>query len=88
MPITINYFAEGVLRKVYRFFPKYYVRIGDEWIATIIRVRSTRGSEKQYVFETQMRVLKSKKGAPRLFVDPSRDPQLKGYDISSLFFTD
>ncbi|MCH8844164.1 MAG: hypothetical protein IID61_14485 [SAR324 cluster bacterium] len=88
VPITINYFAEGVLRKVYRFFPKYYVRIGDEWIATILRVRSTRGSEKQYVFETQMRVLKSNKGVPRLFVDPSRDPQLKGYDISSLFFTD
>lgn len=87
VPITINYYAEGVMRKVYRFFPKYYVRIGDQWIATIIRVRTTRGSEKQYVFETQMRVLQNKKGVPLLFLDPSRDPKLKGYDIPSLFFT-
>lgn len=88
VPVTTNYFADGTLRKVYRFFPKYYVKIGGQWIATIMRVRTTQGSEKQYLFETQVRVLPDGKGGILLFPDPSSDPQLKGYDIHSLFFTD
>ena len=31
VPIMANFFAEKVLRKVYRFFPKYYVKVEGKW---------------------------------------------------------
>ncbi|MDH5751839.1 MAG: hypothetical protein OEZ59_05415 [Deltaproteobacteria bacterium] len=84
---SIEFFSEGVVRKVYRIFTKYYIRIGDDWVATIFRVRSTVGSEKDYLFETQVRILPDETNKPTLYLDPSLDPKLKGYDINSLFFT-
>ena len=85
--MMINFYAEGVLRKVYRFFPKYYIKLGKNWLATIIRVRTTQGSEKKYLFETQLRVLTNKNNELRLYLDPAADPNLKGYNVKSLFFT-
>ncbi|MCZ6534294.1 MAG: hypothetical protein O7A08_15190 [SAR324 cluster bacterium] len=87
IPITVNYLAGGSLRKVYRFFPKYYVQLNGQWIATIIRARTTRGSEKRYIFETQIRVLSGGGKQPRFYFDPKDDPVLSGQSIERLFNT-
>lgn len=86
VPVTVNFFADNTLRKVYRFFPEYYVKVAGRWVATIVRIRTTSGSEKDYVFETQVRVLPDQSGGLQLFTDPAKDPKLAGYDPASLFF--
>lgn len=85
VPITINYLAEGVLRKVYRFFPKYYAKVGGQWVATIIRVRSTQGSEKKYVFETQIRIRTNRAKQYLIYLDPGKDPALRGASLDDIF---
>ncbi|MBS1255208.1 MAG: hypothetical protein MAG581_01008 [Deltaproteobacteria bacterium] len=87
VPIMVNFFAEKVLRKVYRFFPKYYVKVGGQWFSTVMRVRTTQGSEKKFVFETLTHVDK-KKGKLKLYLDLSDDPALKNVPFESLFSTD
>ena len=87
VPITMNFFSSKVMRKVYRFFPKYYIRVENQWFSTVLRVRTTQGKEKSYVFETLVHVSKEGKKL-RLFTDALRDPYLKGVSADSLFITD
>ena len=87
VPITMNFFSSKVMRKVYRFFPKYYIRVENQWFSTVLRVRTTQGKEKSYVFETLVHVAKEGKKL-RLFTDAMRDPHLKGVSADSLFITD
>ena len=87
VPITMNFFSSKVMRKVYRFFPKYYIRVENQWFSTVLRVRTTQGKEKSYVFETLVHVAKEGKKL-RLFTDALRDPYLKGVSADSLFITD
>jgi len=87
VPIMANFFAEKVLRKVYRFFPKYYVKIGGKWFSSVMRVRTTRGSEKKFVFETLIHVDKNK-GKLKLYLDLTDDPALKNVPPESLFSSD
>ena len=87
VPIMANFFAEKVLRKVYRFFPKYYVKVGGKWFSSVMRVRTTRGSEKKYIFETLIHVDKNK-GKLKLYLDLTDDPVLKNVPPESLFSSD
>ncbi len=87
VPIINNYFAQKVLRKVYRFFPKYYIKLKDEWVATVTRVRTTKGSEKKYTFETLVKVLKNKKKKHQIYLEPMGDPALKKANIRLIFNT-
>ena len=87
VPIMANFFAEKVLRKVYRFFPKYYVKVGGKWFSSVMRVRTTRGSEKKYLFETLIHVDKNK-GKLKLYLDLTDDPVLKNVPPESLFSSD
>ncbi len=87
VPITINFFKNKVLRKVYRFFPKYYLNIEGQWVSTVLRVRSTKGNEKKYDFETLIYVEKNN-GKHLLYLDISKDPVLKDIPVETLFITD
>ena len=87
VPIMANFFAEKVLRKVYRFFPKYYVKVGGKWFSSVMRVRTTRGSEKKFIFETLINVDKNK-GKLKLYLDLTDDPVLKNVPPESLFSSD
>ena len=87
VPIMANFFAEKVLRKVYRFFPKYYVKVGGKWFSSVMRVRTTRGSEKKFIFETLIHVDKNK-GKLKLYLDLTEDPVLKNVPPESLFSSD
>ena len=87
VPITMNFFSSKVMRKVYRFFPKYYIRVENQWFSTVLRVRTTQGKEKSYVFETLVHVAKEGKKL-RLFTNVLGDPHLKGVSADSLFITD
>ena len=87
VPIMVNFFAEKVLRKVYRFFPKYYAKVGGKWISTVMRVRTTQGNEKKFIFETLTHIQK-KNGKLKLYLDFSADPDLKNVHPESLFSTD
>jgi len=86
VPITMNYFSKKVLRKVYRFFPKYYVQLDGQWFSTVMRVRTTQGSEKKYKFETLVNVLKKNKQY-LIYPDLTQDPSLKNITPDSLFIT-
>lgn len=74
--VTTNYFADNVLRKVYRFFPKYYKQIKGEWISTVSRVRTVAGKEKKFSFETLIFVQKKGKNAYELYTDPKEDKKI------------
>ena len=87
VPITMNFYSSKVLRKVYRFFPKYYIKLENQWFSTVLRVRTTQGKEKSYVFETLVHVAKEGKKL-RLFTNALKDPYLKGVSADSLFITD
>ena len=87
VPIMANFFAEKVLRKVYRFFPKYYVKVGGKWFSSVMRVRTTRGNEKKFIFETLVHVDKNK-GKLKLYLDLTDDPSLKNVPPESLFSSD
>jgi len=86
VPITVNFFNKGVLRKVYRFFPKYYVKVKGQWFSTVMRVRTTKGREKAYLFETLLHIPRSK-GRPQLYLNPKKDPALRVVSLDSLFAT-
>ena len=87
VPILLNFYAEKVLRKVYRFFPKYYVKVDNQWFSSVMRVRTTLGNEKKFIFETLTHVAK-KKGRLKLYLQISDDPDLKNVPTESLFSTD
>lgn len=85
VPITINFFSDNSLRKVYRFFPKQYFLVDGEWIATALRVRTVEGVEERFVFETLIQVLSQPDGSPQIFLDPKKDPKLQKSDYQRLF---
>ena len=87
VPIITNFFAKKVMRKVYRFFPKYYVKVGGKWFSSVMRVRTTHGSEKKFIFETLIHLDKNK-GKLKLFLDLTDDPGLKNVPPESLFSSD
>ena len=87
VPIMANFFAEKVLRKVYRFFPKYYVKVEGKWFSSVMRVRTTRGNEKKFIFETLINVDKNK-GKLKVYLDLNDDPVLKNVPPESLFSSD
>jgi len=87
IPIMMKLYAKGVLRKVYRFFPKYYIQLKGQWLSTVTRVRTTQGSEKKFTFETMVLVQKDKNKKYRLYLDPMKDPALKKTDPGMLFRT-
>lgn len=87
VPIMMNFFADKVLRKVYRFFPKYYVKVDGQWFSTVMRVRTTLGKEKKFIFETLTNVDK-KNEKLKLYLNISDDPELKNVPPESLFSTD
>ena len=87
IPVIMNYFSKEVLRKVYRFFPKYYIQLDGEWVSTVTRVRTTKGSEKRYVFETLIYVQKNQAKKYLIHLDPKKDPLLKGANWKTLFNT-
>ncbi|MBF0351986.1 MAG: hypothetical protein HQM11_13215 [SAR324 cluster bacterium] len=78
VPLMVQFYNQNVLRKVYRFFPKYYVKINDQWLATVIRIRSVAGDEQNYLFETLVYVSKDTHNNYRLFTDPAKDPLING----------
>lgn len=84
--VKSNYYSEGILRKVYQFFPKYYTLIKGEWVSTVSRVRTVNGNPNKYSFETLINVLKDKKGDYLLYMTPKDDPKI-GSRISTLFNT-
>ena len=87
IPIMMKFYAKGVLRKVYRFFPKYYIQLKGQWLSTVTRVRTTQGSEKNFTFETMVLVPKDKNKKYQLHLDPAMDPTLKKANIGMLFRT-
>ena len=84
--IKTNYYADGVLRKVYQFFPKYYTKIKNEWVATVSQIRTVQGNLKKFSFETLVSVKKNAKKAYLLYLSPSEDPKVSKR-ISTLFNT-
>ena len=86
IPVTLNFFTDGILRKVYRTFPKYYLQIDDQWISTVLRVRSTQGNEKAFVAETLVYVQRDGNKYD-LYLDSKNDPKLKNTNPSNLFIT-
>ncbi|MGK5091102.1 hypothetical protein WDW89_03680 [Deltaproteobacteria bacterium TL4] len=87
VPVILNYYATKVLRKVYRFFPKYYVQRDGQWFSTVMRVRTTLDDEQKYVFETLVHVLKTQTDHLELYLNPMEDPVLKNIDFDMLFNT-
>lgn len=84
--LTANYYAEGALRKVYRYFPKYYVQVDGEWMSMVTRVRTVAGSEKKYSFETMVIIEKSGKTF-KLYLNPKKDPALKAMNFNLIYNT-
>ncbi len=85
--VTINFFSGKTLRKVYRFFPKYHVKIDGQWVATVVRVRTTQGKESAYLFETLLNVARDSNNRYMLYVDLKKDPRLKSGKYGFLFNT-
>jgi hypothetical protein len=87
VPITINLFSNQILKKVYRFFPKYMILLDGQWISAVARVRSVTGKEKNFSFETLVYVKKDGDDY-QLYLRPEKDPILKGTPIDMLFRTE
>jgi len=87
IPLLINFYAQDQLRKVYRFFPKYYTKIDNFWYSTYARVRTTINSEKKYKFETIVKVLKDRKNNFQLYGNPEKDPMVRDYIQGEIFKT-
>lgn len=87
VPIIINYYSQNTLVKVYRFFPKYYKKIDNEWVSTVSRVRSVNGSEKRFSFETLTYVKKDIDNNYFLYTQPADDPLISRSNINQLFNT-
>ena len=86
--VTVNLFSKKILRKVYRFFPKYHVKIDGNWIATVVRVRTTQGKEKSYLFETLVSVNRDQDGKYMLYTELKKDPRLSSANVNFLFNTE
>ena len=87
MFIKINYYAENVLRKVYRFTSKKYVAFDGRSLATEIKVRSTQGSEKKYSFETKLTIGKTNIKL-NAYANPDQDPFIENMPLDVLFAHD
>ena len=87
VPIIINFYSKKILRKVYRFFPKYYIKLENKWYSTVLRVRTTENKEKIYIFETLVHVVKDGK-KHRIYTNITNDPNLKNISEDMLFITD
>lgn len=84
--LQIRFYSQKILRKVYRMSPKHFTQVGDDWVATDIKVRTVQGSEKKYTFETRITMLK-KGGEFVASPDPANDPYLDGTSMDVLFST-
>lgn len=84
--VVANFMAEGALRKVYRYFPKYYVQVDNDWMSMVSRVRTVAGNEKKFSFETMVIIEKSGKSF-KLFLDPKKDPGLKRMNFNLIYNT-
>ncbi len=84
--IQIRYFAQNVLRKVYRLSLKQFIQVNEEWVSTDIKVRTVQGSEKKYTFETRIKVVRDN-GKHVAYPDPTADPYLDGTPMNVLFST-
>ena len=85
--VFANYFSEGALRKVYRYFPKHYRQIDGEWMSMVSRVRTVAGNEKKFSFETLLIIQRRGKKTYQLYLDPKKDPSLKKADFSLIYNT-
>lgn len=84
--VKVNYYASNILRKVYRYPPKRYIKLNNSWLASDIKVRTTQGSEKKYNFETRVKINQKKKKFQAY--DPlESDPYIKGTSLDILFST-
>ena len=88
VPILNHYQAQSALRKVYRFFPMCYIKLKDEWVATVTRVRTAQGSEKRYSFETMVKVTENKQKKYQIYLEPKQDPLLKKANLRLIFNTE
>ncbi len=88
IPIMINFFAGNRLFKVYRFFPGYYIKVEDNWYSTLFRARTTLGNEKQYIFETLIKIKKDNDGNYHIYPQPEDDPYIQKGNYDDLFNTD
>ncbi len=88
IPITMNFLQNERLYKVYRFFPRYYIKIENKWYSTYFRSRTTIDSEKRYIFETVMKIVKDKRGNYHLYPKPEKDPLINKSNYNDLFKTD
>ena len=61
-------------------------QIDDQWISTVLRVRSTQGNEKAFVAETLVYVQRDGNKYD-LYLDSKNDPKLKNTNPSNLFIT-
>lgn len=85
--ILMNMFSGKVLRKVYKYSPKYFIKFDAGWMSTVTRVRTVKGKWKKYSFETLVIVKKNKKKKFMLYTNPTTDPNLKNTDLDLLFNT-
>ncbi|MBF0239862.1 MAG: hypothetical protein HQM12_19350 [SAR324 cluster bacterium] len=85
--ISMSFLADKILRKVYRYFPKYYIQIEGEWMSTVSWVRTVKGREDQPTFETMIVVKKDDSKKYMIYNDPKTDPILKGLDFGTVYNT-
>lgn len=84
--IKSNYYADGILKKIYQFFPKYFSKVKGQWLAMVSRVRTVNGDAKKFSFETLISVKKSANKDYLLFLSPTEDTKVSKR-IKTLFNT-
>ncbi|MCV6608746.1 MAG: hypothetical protein OIF32_11070 [Campylobacterales bacterium] len=85
LPVARHYFEKGVLKKVYNFFPREYKKIDGKWMATVVRVRSVEHKEKNYQFETVVKIKRDSKYKYMLFDDITKDKKINSVPVEELF---
>jgi hypothetical protein len=88
LPIVRNFYEGKTLKKVYRFFPKDYKKVNNQWMATVMRVRSVNGKERKYEFETIVKIKRNSKYKYLFYDKIEKDTLLEGASVDSLFKVD
>lgn len=83
--ILMKMSSKGTVRKMYKYSPKSIKKFGNDWMATVTKVRTVQGKWKRYSFETKVTVKKNKKKKMMLYLDPVKDPKMKKMDKSIIF---
>lgn len=83
--ILMNLKSKGTVRKIYKYSPKNFVKIGQEWMSTVSRVRTVNGKWKRFSFETRVKVSNEKNGKLMMHLEPAKDPKLKKMDQNLIF---